>query len=216
MTKLAKVACDGFWLEKVSGGRNETALMRFRHQVFREQLRWLPESIDGLDRDEYDAFSDNYAVLCHQQVIGSVRLTPGHCPFMIEREFKRLLPEGGVLEKDARTAEITRFAVGVDASGRRPEMAARLLYCSLYLWARAHRVDRMYFVVEPAFFRHIMRLGFPAHAIGSARPLDGGVVSQAGYLDWRQATAPFIHWLRSVIASPAANPAQSRAFDCLH
>lgn len=216
MSEILGVARDGFKLEHIEGGRRETELMRFRHQVFREQLRWVPESQDGLDRDEYDPFSDNYAVFRQNRVVGSVRMTPGHCPFMIEREFQPLLPSGWELEKSARSAEITRFAVGTDANGRRHEVAAGLLYYSLYQWAMAHQVRLMYFVVEPPFFRHIKRMGFPAFAIGKAQPLDGGVMSQAAYLDWDRADPAFIRWLRSVIAAPAAAPALSRVSGYSH
>jgi N-acyl-L-homoserine lactone synthetase len=216
MTTTLDLAHDGFHLEHVLGGHKEQQLMRFRHRVFREQLRWLPESADGLDRDEYDPFSDNYAVLSQNQVVGSVRMTPGDCPFMIEHEFLPLLPAGWTLEKSHCSAEITRFAVGIDQYGRRPESAARLLYLSLYQWAQVHQVQLMYFVVEPPFFRHIKRLGFPAFAIGDALPLDGGVLSQAGYLDWGKADPLFIRWLRSVTEVPALSQLQSRASDYLH
>ena len=158
MPEVNLVVRDGFYLEQVMGGRKETELMRFRHRVFREQLRWLPESQDGLDLDEYDPFSDNFAVVSQNKVVGSVRMTSGKYPFMLEREFRPLLPAGWKLEKSAKSAEITRFAVGEDAQGRRPEVASRLLYFSLHQWAMAHRVRLMYFVVEPAFFRHIVRM----------------------------------------------------------
>lgn len=210
------VTRDGFRLERILGGRKETELMRFRHRIFREQLHWVAESSDGLDRDEYDTFSDNFAVLNRNHVVGSVRMTPGNCPFMIEREFLPLLPSGVRLQKGDGSAEITRFAVGVDERGRRIETATRLLYLSLYQWAQSNRVRWMYFVVEPAFFRRIVRLGFPASAIGDARPLDGGVMSQAGCLDWDQADGDFIRWLRSVLSVPAAAPAQSHVSGYSH
>lgn len=216
MSEANLVVRDGFCLEQVMGGCRETELMRFRHRVFREQLRWLPESQDGLDLDEYDPFSDNFAVLTKNKVVGSVRMTSGEYPFMLEREFRPLLPAGWKLEKSVRSAEITRFAVGEDERGRRPQLASRLLYFSLHQWAMTHRVRLMYFVVEPAFFRHIVHMGFPASAIGTAQPLDGGVKCQAGCLDWNQADSRFIHWLRSVTANPVADQAQSRESDYLH
>jgi N-acyl-L-homoserine lactone synthetase len=209
-------AQSDFRLAPIRGGRRETELMRFRHRIFREQLRWLAPAEDGLDRDDYDSFSDNFAVLDGNDVIGSARITPGHCPFMIESEFAALMPEGYMLEKGAHSAEVTRFAVGQNDRGQRPEAAAHLLYFSLYAWARAHQVRLMYFVVEPPFFRHIQRLGFPAHRIGPARPLDGGVMSQAAYLDWSEAGSDFIRWLRSAVASPSEVPALSHASGYSH
>jgi acyl homoserine lactone synthase len=209
-------AREGFCLERVDGGRKETELMRFRHRIFREQLRWVPESIDGLDRDDYDPISDNFAVLDQSRVVGSVRLTSGRFPFMIEHEFSALLPEGWARHQGGNSAEITRMAVDAKAPRARSEAASHLLYFTLYQWAQHMRVRWMYFVVEPPFFRHIQRLGFPAFAIGPARPLDGGVMSQAAYLDWDQAAPEFIRWLRSGVSVPAAVPAQLREYDYSH
>jgi N-acyl-L-homoserine lactone synthetase len=214
MAALQSIASKGYRLEFIRGGRGETELLRFRHQVFREELGWLPESGDGLDRDEYDAFSDNYAVLAQNKVLGSVRLTQGHHPFMLEREFLSLLSADTRLYKDACCAEITRMAVSADCRGRRPEAVARLLYFILYQWARARRIRVMYFVVEPKFLSHLRQLGFPVFALADARVLSGDVLSQAGYLNWDLASPAFIHWLRSVLAVHAAAPAQSRGCDC--
>lgn len=207
---------EGFRLEKVEGGRKETELMRFRHRIFREQLRWVPESSDGLDRDEYDPFSDNFAVLDKNRVVGSLRLTPGQCRFMIEREFSALLPEGWTLHKGSNSAEITRLAIDVRRQRDRADSASHLLYFTLYQWAQLQRVRWMYFVVEPPFFRHIQRLGFPAFAIGPARPLDGGVMSQAAYLDWDLVQPAFIRWLLAGVSGPAAGLEQSRAYGYSH
>ncbi|BEV73253.1 hypothetical protein THUN1379_27350 [Paludibacterium sp. THUN1379] len=214
MTVLA--SREGFRLERVRGGRKETELLRFRHRIFREQLRWVPLSVDGLDRDEYDDFSDNLGVFIQQRVVGSVRMTPGHQPFMLEKEFSALLPDGWCLHKGAASAEITRFAVETDAQGRRIEPAAMLLYYCLFRWAELHQVRWMYFVVEPAFYRRLDRLGFPIRPIGPARPLDGGVVSQAAYFDWQAAEPAFIRWLRQAVESPAAAPAQSHVSGYWH
>ena len=201
-------ARDGYRLQKIIGGRQETELLRFRHQIFREQLGWVPVSVDGLDRDDYDVFSENFAVLQQHKVVGSLRLTAGEYPFMLEKEFSALLPKDYVLQKGVQGAEITRFAAGVDAAGRRIESASRLLWFGLYQWAMHKNVRWMYFVVEPPFFRHIVRLGFPVFSLGKARPLDGGVLSQAGYFDWQQRSPQLIRWLHSGLSAPVVAQAQ--------
>jgi N-acyl-L-homoserine lactone synthetase len=216
MSGSLTLMCDGFLLEQTHGGEREARLMRFRHRVFREELRWLAEAPDGLDRDGYDQFSDNYAVSTGVEVVGSVRMTPGNYPFMIEREFRCLLPAGWRLEKNTRSAEITRFAAGLDANGQRPEVIGRLLYFCMYEWARMHQVQRMYFVVEPRYFRLLLRLGFPAFALGPPQALEGGVLSQAGFMDWSRAEPRFIHWVQSVAVCRAVDPARSHASGCLH
>ncbi|MBV8046462.1 MAG: GNAT family N-acetyltransferase [Paludibacterium sp.] len=207
---------EGYRLEQVRGGRKETALLRFRHRIFREELRWVPVSVDGLDRDEYDGFSENLGVFVNQRVVGSVRMTPGHQRFMIEKEFSALLPAGWSLRKGADCAEVTRFAVEADQRGRRLEPAAMLLYHCLYRWAELNHVRWMYFVVEPPFYRRLARMGFPIFPIGEAKPLDGGVVSQAAYFDWRHAKPEFIRWLRQAVEYPVAIQAQSHASGYWH
>ncbi|TDR76671.1 acyl-homoserine-lactone synthase [Paludibacterium purpuratum] len=217
MSNLSVLATkDGYRLERVLGGRKETALLRFRHRVFREELQWVPLSVDGLDRDEYDGFSENLGVFVNQRAVGSVRMTPGCQRFMIEKEFSALLPEGWTLQKGADSAEVTRFAVDIDQRGRRIEPAALLLYHCLYRWAELNRVRWMYFVVEPPFFRRLARMGFPIFPIGEAKPLDGGVVSQAAFFDWHSADPSFIRWLRQAVECPAAVQAQSHEFDYWH
>jgi N-acyl-L-homoserine lactone synthetase len=190
---------EGYRLERVRGGWKETALLRFRHRIFREELRWLPVTSNGLDRDEYDAFSENFGVFVNQCVVGSVRITPGHQRFMLEKEFAALLPMGWALHKGAHSAEVTRLAVETNQHGRRHKQAVMLLYHCLYRWAEQNGVRWMYGVVELPLFRLYARLGFPIFAIGEAKLLDGGVVSQAGYFDWHQASPDFIRWVRQVV-----------------
>lgn len=88
MAEDYKMERDGFRVQKITRESDKIKLLKFRHKIFREQLGWLVESEDGLDTDEYDAFSDSYGVLNRKgEVVGSIRLTPGDFPFMVEREF---------------------------------------------------------------------------------------------------------------------------------
>ncbi|GGY27716.1 acyl-homoserine-lactone synthase [Paludibacterium paludis] len=216
MAFLSLSSQEGLRLETIRGGRRQTELLRFRHEIFREKLKWVELSADGLDKDEYDAFSHNLAVIDGNEVVGSVRYTEGHYPFMIEKEFARLLPGGFALRKGRHAGEVTRFAVASRCLNGGMGSASRLLYLSLYEWSRLHDVKWLYFVVEPPFFRHLTRLGFPTVAIGEAKKLDGGVLSQAGYMDWPSASPDFIHWLREAAVFPAATQERSRAYDYSH
>lgn len=202
MAHFFPLELDGLLMEKVNATSYEIDLLKFRHQVFRVQLGWVPPRPDGLDLDDYDAFSDNLAVIAQQQVVGSARFTPGDQPFMIEREFARLLAPGERIRKGAGCGEITRFAVGKTISSRETRAIARLLYLSLWEWSRANEVRWLYFVVEPSFYRHLSRMGFPIQPVGVPRPLDGGVMSVAGCFDWEQADPEFIKSLRREVAAP--------------
>ncbi|RBH36183.1 hypothetical protein C3F00_044965, partial [Pseudomonas sp. MWU13-2860] len=135
MAHFFPIGLGDMLVDRVNGTNWEIDLLKFRHLVFREQLNWVAPSVDGLDRDEYDGFSDNLAVRDTQGVLGSVRLTHGTRPFMIEREFSRLLAPGESISKGESAAEITRFAVDKRASPQRMREAGRLLYLSLLEWS---------------------------------------------------------------------------------
>nr|WP_244999301.1 acyl-homoserine-lactone synthase [Chromobacterium subtsugae]AAP32920.1 CviI [Chromobacterium violaceum] len=192
-------------------------LLAFRHKIFRENLRWLPVCGNGLDRDEYDAISDNLAICLDGQVVGSVRFTPGTERYMLEKDFSRLLVPDEILYKGGASAEISRFAVDTETLGRKlTASASRLLYLSLWQWAEWNEIRWMYFVVEPSMYRRLVALGFPIRPVGVPRPLDGGVLSMAGYFDWGQIRGEVIRSLRSRVALPDACPAQWREYDYSH
>ena len=216
MAHFFPIALGDMQIDRVNGTEWEIDLLKFRHNVFREQLHWVAPSEDGLDRDEYDGFSDNLAVRDSEGVLGSVRLTHGTRPFMIEREFSRLLAPGERISKGEGAAEITRFAVDKRASPQRMRAAGRLLYLSLLEWSLQREVKRMYFVVEPVFYRHIVRMGFPVVPVGVPMHLDGGVLSMAGYVDWPQAEAEFVLGLRKGIAAPPESYRAWREFEAQH
>jgi N-acyl-L-homoserine lactone synthetase len=53
------------------------SLYRFRHDIYVEQLGWLPPSRDGLVRDDFDDLAYNYAAFDDEgSVVGSVRVVP--------------------------------------------------------------------------------------------------------------------------------------------
>jgi acyl-homoserine lactone synthase len=187
---------DGLVLNVVSSPLEQKQLWAFRHRIFREQLAWVPVCEDGYDRDSYDDFSDNLALYRDGQVVGAIRLTGGQNPFMLEEEFSGLLASGECIGKGREYSEITRLAIDRHAlSGRESVMAARMLYLGAWLWSQIHGVRWMYFVVEPVFYRRLVMFGFPIVPVGVPRPLDGGVMSMAGLLDWRQARPELIRSL---------------------
>ncbi|MDF0606184.1 GNAT family N-acetyltransferase [Neisseriaceae bacterium TC5R-5] len=200
MKTILSLKLDSMVLKQVVDGVRECELMRFRHRVFREELGWLPVDEFGLDYDNYDSYSDNYVVLSEGRVVGCVRFTLGDKPFMLEKEFSSLLFYGESLIKSRHTAEVTRFAVSSSLDPQQAKKVARLLYLSLWEWSLINEISQLYFVVKPAFYRRLLAMGFPITPVGMPRPLDGGVMSQAGYFDWRQATHLLVNSLRKEIS----------------
>lgn len=181
----------------VSSQEDRLRLYRLRHEIFREELKWLPLHPEGLDYDRYDDFSDSYAVRADDgRFVGCVRLTLGNQPYMIEHEFSRLLPDGRTLFKSSRTAEVTRLGIARDAKGRRDPNVSRLIYLATHVWAMKHQVSWMYFVVVPAYAVVLSRVGFPTRLLAEPREMTGGVVSVAGYFDWDAVDPEFMRRLR--------------------
>lgn len=186
-----------YQLFQVSNKEDWLRLYRLRHEIFREELQWLPLHPEGLDYDRYDEFSDSYAVRTDDgRLVGCVRLTLGNQPYMIEHEFAKLLPAGRALFKSSRTAEITRLGIARDAKGRRDPNVSRLVYLAVHTWAIQHQVSWMYFVAVPTFAVLLSRVGFPTQLLAEPREMDGGVISVAGYFDWDAVDPDFMSRLR--------------------
>ncbi|WP_199154191.1 acyl-homoserine-lactone synthase [Chromobacterium sp. ASV23] len=207
---------DGLTLEQVVDQKTEKDLMSFRHRVFRESLGWLPVAPNGSDRDEYDVVSNNLAICQSKDVVGSLRFTPGTQDYMLEKDFSRLLSSRETIRKGGNSAEISRFAVDPTLSPQLRGSAAQLLYLGLWQWAEWNNLRWMYFVVVPSMYRRLVSLGLPVRPLGVPRPLDGGVMSMAGYFDWHAVNMEAIHSLRLNVALPDACPKRWREYDYSH
>ncbi|POZ61065.1 acyl-homoserine-lactone synthase [Chromobacterium alticapitis] len=216
MGNFYSLTLDGLSLDLVSDAQMEAYLMRFRHRIFREALGWVPVSPSGMDRDEYDALSHNLAVSWRGSVVGSMRFTPGERPYMLESDFAQLLCDGDFIRKGRGSAEVSRFAVDASLPADLRAAASRLLYLGLWQWAEWNDVRWMYFVVVPGMYRRLQSLGLPVHPMGGLRPLDGGVMSMAGYFDWHAVDMDAIHSLRESVALSDACPERWREYDYSH
>lgn len=62
---------------RVTSAEDLDALYRFRHDVYVDDLGWLPPTSDRLAHDAYDDFAFNYAAFDEQGcVVGSVKIVP--------------------------------------------------------------------------------------------------------------------------------------------
>ncbi|MFQ5465289.1 MAG: hypothetical protein ACE5EI_05115, partial [Thermodesulfobacteriota bacterium] len=48
---------ESFIVKTLSAPEELDAALRLRHEIFREELRWVPPSPDGLDLDRFDDFA---------------------------------------------------------------------------------------------------------------------------------------------------------------
>ena len=162
---------------------------RLRHQVFSEELRWVPVTDEGLEVDEYDTRPVSYLGVfdCTGMLLGHCRLIAAPHPFMIDREFAGLLPEGGGLERTPDTAEVTRLCVS--RAKRKGEFVLRvsnLLYKGIYLWSMEMGVRHLLMVVDRRVFRLLRLTGFPVRPLGNFAVMPDSVQAAAIHLDLRE------------------------------
>lgn len=160
---------------------------RLRHKVYSQTLKWVPESIDKLEVDKYDARATSLGMFSGAgKLIGVIRLVPAPGPFMLESEFRSCLMSDHQIRKEPDTNEITRLTV--DPSLTEKGLSSRLLLVllkGLYQWLIENDIRYSYMVVEKRFLRVLHILGFPCRPISPSIPLPpAGAVSVAALLDW--------------------------------
>lgn len=179
--------CEGEFLVKTLETKEEmTQVYRLRHRVFAERLKWVPEQVDKLEADVYDAWSTSIGVFADEtNLLGLVRMTHRPFPFMLESEFSACLVGNHHVRKETDTAEITRLAVDPEIADR--GLSARLMkviFKGMYQWCLLHDVRYTYMVVEHRLLRVVQRMGWPCHAIGEPVALPPAeVLSIGGLLD---------------------------------
>jgi len=180
---------DNFLIKTLSTHEEVDAALRLRHDVFREELKWVEPSEDGLDRDEYDAFSQGIGVFNEKnEIIGHVRLISAPDPFMIEKDFSSLLPEDNSFKKNTGMAEATRTCIRKDVrTDRYSSMTmAHLIYKALYHWSKQHESTELVTIVERRYYLLLKRSKFPFKPVGEFTPIGDGMMSGVITLKWSE------------------------------
>lgn len=163
--------------------------LRLRHEVFREELKWVPPSSDGLDLDEYDPYSHSIGIYEEKQgMLGHVRLIHAPDPFMIEKDFSKLLPKDNSFRKTDGMAESTRICVRKDArtDTHLSMTLAHLLYKAMYHWSLKNGIKKLITIVEKRYYVLLKRSKFPFVPVGEFDLMGEGVLSGIISLDWRE------------------------------
>jgi len=194
---------ENYLVKTISAPEEVRSALRLRHEVFRDELRWVPPSPDGLDTDAYDGFAEAIGVFDNAgELVGHVRLISAPLPYMIEKEFACLLPEGGFRKLDGMS-ESTRICVRKDR--RRDTVAqlnlAHLLYKAIYHWSLEKGSRYLVTIIEQRYFVYLKRF-FPFKPLAAFKPLGEGVMSGIALLDWRefekdaaQKRPSFLEWM---------------------
>ncbi len=178
-----------YTVKTLSSSGELDAAFRLRHEVFAEELQWVPLSSDGREKDAYDAFAAPIGIFNDNgELIGHVRLICSPSPFMIEREFASLLPEPGLFAKSQGMVESTRICIrkGARTDAHQSLSLAHLLYKAMYSWSLLNDISRMVTIVEQRYFLLLKRSRFPFEPVGGFKPLGKGVMSGIIVLDWRR------------------------------
>lgn len=179
---------DGLLVKNISTPEETHSAMKLRHQVFREELRWVPPSPDGSDLDAFDQYAHGIGVFCDGELVGHVRLIQAPDPFMIEHDFSSLLPSDGSFRKRRGMAESTRICIKKDFRSEKHNAMTlvHLLYKAMYHWSRLYGSDRLITIVERRYYVLLKRSSFPFEQIGEFKPLGEGVMSGIISLDWKE------------------------------
>lgn len=160
-----------------------------RHQVFAEELGWVPHNQDAMEIDDYDKNCVLVGLFAGDKLIACLRVLLPFQQFMIENEFKGLLG-GHKVRKSENTIEVTRFCVS--SSVRKSEVVTKYgnfpivmaLEKAFYNWCRFNGVDNVYMVVSKTFFRLLNLLGMPCTAVAPTVQMPDGVFALAATSSW--------------------------------
>lgn len=180
---------DSFLVKTLSTHEEMEEALRLRHDVFREELKWVPPSPDGLDLDEYDPYSRSIGIFDERQgLVGHVRLIHAPDPFMIEKDFSKLLPADGAFRKRHGMAESTRICIRKDAraEAHMSMTLAHLLYKAMYHWSRRNGITKLITIVEKRYYLLLKRSRFPFRPVGEFAMMGEGVLSGIIELDWSE------------------------------
>ncbi len=178
-----------FLIKTLSTPEEMEAAFRLRHEVFCEELKWVPPSPDGIERDEYDNFAQSIGVFDgRNHLVCHVRLITPPNRFMIEREFACLLPKDRPFRKTPDMVESTRICVKrtIRNATYMSMPLSHLLYKAMYHWSLHNKVRYLITIVEKRYYVLLKRSKFPFEPIGDFLPLGDGVLSGIISLDWRE------------------------------
>lgn len=200
---------EGDYLIKTLSTHEEMeAAFRLRHEVFADELKWVPVSQDGMEKDGYDFFAHPIGIFDGEnKLIGYVRLIPAPQPFMIEKEFACLLPPGKVFKKLSSMAESTRICIQKEYRTTLLDSSltlGHLLYKAIYQWCLGEDLRFFVTIVEKRYHR-FLKYFFPFEPLGDFLPLGSGVMSGIVLLDFRKMEAvlketkpEFFQWMTNL------------------
>jgi len=183
----------GYVFRNIHDEDDRVKAYRLRHQVFAEDLQWVPRTESELEVDAYDEPAVHFGVLDDaEKLLAYVRLLTADRTFMLEREFRCTLGSDRALQKGSATCELTRFCVEQSARGDvvRTEFGDfplfMLLFKGLYQWSLQRGIHVIYAVTDRIVYKLLSMRGFPCERMGSPVKMPDGVIAVSMRMDWRE------------------------------
>ncbi len=178
----------GYLIKTLSTHEEMEAAFGLRHEVFVDELKWVPPSPDGMEKDGYDSFADSLGVFdAENKLVGYVRSIPAPHPFMIEKEFAGLLPKDKPFRKLPDMAEATRICVKKEyrTVAVSPSLTVcHLIYKAIYQLCLKQDMRYLAAVAEKRTYRYF-KAYLPFIPMGDFLSFGDGVTAGIVLLDWR-------------------------------
>lgn len=180
---------EGDYLVKTLLTKEELeASFRLRHEVFCNELKWVPPMPNGMERDSYDNFAESVGVFDKDMnLIGNVRLISAPDRFMLEKEFSCLLPKDKHFKKLPGMVESTRICLKADVRNTEYQSMnlVYLIYKGMYHWSLQRKLRYLVTVIERRYYLLVKRQGLPFEKLGDFDTMGDGVICGAVTMDWR-------------------------------
>lgn len=148
------------------------AFFRARYEIYVKEKGWMPESPDGLEKDQFDTQSATYLIgELDGRVIAGSRFVPTAEPHLLSEVFPHLCTQG--LVRDPRVAEWTRGFILPEFRGGNglPVMA---LFCSAVMeWSLQEGITEIGGIQEVFWLPLWKRFGWTFRALGEPSKIDG-------------------------------------------
>ncbi len=160
----------------------------FRYQVFCKEKKWIPENVDEIDIDQFDA-SDVKHFAClndHDLVVGYFRLLPTTGSYMLKDIFPVLMG-GKSCPNNSETMEVSRFVINRDLADDRNEhnnvaKVTSALLITLFEYAALNNVKAIVGVCDISFEKILRRAGLLTVRYSAPMKI-GNCLAVAGYAE---------------------------------
>ncbi len=179
----------GYIVKTISDGDELRQAYALRHEIFAEELRWVPMTPDGLEIDGYDTqAATGFGVFYEGSILAYIRFVPAGLPFMIDKDFSVLMDPDHVIRRRPDTGETSRFCVSTKARQKLPsgQYTFMFLLKGVYHWCERRHIRYIYTVVETGVLRLLYAKGFPCESVGAPVVMPDGTEAAAVLLDWRR------------------------------